>query len=347
MKIPPREADGFCRRPHEAVTAVLVHGPDDGLVRERAECLAMTVVEDLADPFRAAELRAEDAASDPALLLDEVRALSLTGGRRVVRIRRATERLAGAAERLLADDSPEAGGPGDTLVVVEAGELPSGSRLRRAFERARRGAAVACYRDEGRDLRRVIDEELAGHGIEADAEAVALLTDSLGADRLLTRNELAKLALYVGAGGRATRGDVEAVVADASFLSRERIAQAVAGGDLADLERGLERALEQRESPVALLGAVARQLTRLRLYLSLGAGPEALRAMGLDPRRHFRIVGPLQAQAGRWTPRRLAGTLEALLEAEIRCKTTGLPAALLCRRALFDAARQARRGAGA
>ena len=191
----------------------------------------------------------------------------------------------------------------------------------------------------------MIADELDNHDVTADPGAVALLAAYLGGDRLLTRNELAKLALYVGPGGRATVADVEAVVADSSFLSHDRIAHAVAGGNLEDLDRSLERALAERESPVSLIGAVRRHLTQLHLYIGLGGGGEALRAMHLDERRNFMVVGPLREHAGRWNTDRLARALERLVEAEIQCKTTGMPADTICRRAFFELAQAARRGA--
>lgn len=339
VKVQAREADAFCRAPAEGIAAVLLYGPDAGLVRERAESLARSVVDDLADPFRVAEIRPEDAASDPALLVDEALAISLTGGRRVVRVKGAGDKLAEAVATLL--EAPR----GDALVIVEAGELSGRSRLRTAFEKPKNAAAIACYRDEKRDLLKVIEAELDEHDVTAEREAIALLAVTLGGDRLLTRNELAKLALYVGPGGRATVADVEAVVADSSFLSHDRIAQAVGGGDLADLDRSLERALAERESPISLIGSVRRHLTQLHLYLGLGGGPEALRAMRLDERRNFMVVGPLKENARRWTPERLARALERLVEAEIQCKSTGMPADTICRRALFELAHAARRAA--
>jgi len=338
VKVQAREADTFCRGPADGIVAVLLYGPDGGLVRERADALARSVVDDLADPFRVAEMRPEDAASDPALLVDEALAISLTGGRRVVRIKGATDKLAEAIATLL-----EAA-RGDALVIVEAGELPGRSKLRAAFEKPKQAAAVACYRDEKRDLLKVIEAELDEHDVTADREAAALLAAYLGGDRLLTRNELAKLALYVGPGNRATVADVEAVVTDSSFLSHDRIAQAVGGGDLEDLDRSLERALAERESPISLIGAVRRHLTQLHLYVGMGGGPEALRALRLDERRNFMVVGPLKDNARRWTPERLARALERLVEAEIQCKSTGMPADTICRRALFELAHAARRG---
>ena len=338
VKVQAREAESFARQPPAGIDAVLLYGPDNGLVRERADSIARSVVEDLADPFRVTELRPEDAAANPGLLIDEVLAISLTGGRRVVRIKGATDKLNDAIAGLLEERR------GDAMVIVEAGELQPRSKLRAAFEKAGNAAALACYRDEKRDLMKVVVEELDNHDVRVQRAATEMLAAYLGGDRLLTRNELAKLALYVGPGGEASVADVEAVVADSSFLSHDRIAHAVAAGDLDDLDRSLERALAERESPVGLIGSVRRHLTRLHLYIGLGANAEALKTMRLDERRNFMIVGPMREHARRWTSDLLDRALERLVEAEIQCKTTGMPADTICRRAFFELAHAARRG---
>jgi len=128
----------FLRRPDPEIRAVLFYGPDAGLVRERAETIARRVCPDLNDPFRVADLSASVLATDPARLADETAQLSLTGGQRVVRVRGAGDILGKLFGEFL-DDTP-----GDAFVVVEAGDLPSRSALRRAFEAAQRGAAIGC-----------------------------------------------------------------------------------------------------------------------------------------------------------------------------------------------------------
>ena len=87
MKISAARAERFVQRPDPKARAVLVYGPDRGLVRERAEALARGVVEDLSDPFRVTEMTGAALAADPVRLADEAAALSLTGGARVVRVR--------------------------------------------------------------------------------------------------------------------------------------------------------------------------------------------------------------------------------------------------------------------
>src|SRR6202012_4766863 len=138
--------DRMLSHPPKDMVAALIFGPDQGLVRERAETLIKTVVPDLKDPFLIADLDDSVLPSDPARLYDEAAAISIRGGRRVVRVRGAGNNLAKLFEKFL--DEPA----GDALIVVEGGDLSKGTGLRRLFEEADNAAAIACYPDTARDL---------------------------------------------------------------------------------------------------------------------------------------------------------------------------------------------------
>ena len=55
-----------CASPDRAIVAVLLYGPDHGLVRERADRLVSAVAGDANDPFRIAELSADAMKDDTA-----------------------------------------------------------------------------------------------------------------------------------------------------------------------------------------------------------------------------------------------------------------------------------------
>ena len=116
MKIDYKSVERFLKAPDPAARAILVFGPDDGLVRERAAALARGVVADLDDPFRVAEFAGDVLAGDPAKLADEAAALAFGGGRRVVRVRGCGNAAAPAFKSFL--DAPA----GDALVVADAGD---------------------------------------------------------------------------------------------------------------------------------------------------------------------------------------------------------------------------------
>jgi DNA polymerase III subunit delta len=340
VKLAPARVAAFLQRPDREIRAVLLHGPDAGLVRERGDALARTVCPDLSDPFRIAELTGSALAADPARLVDESAQLSLAGGRRVVRVRGAADGLA----RLFAGFLE--GMPGDALIVAEAGELATSSALRRAFENSPRGAAIGCYPDNLRDRAAVIRESLAAHRVTASRDATQYLVEHLGGDRLLTRSELEKLALYAGEGGRVELEDARHSVGDSAALDLDDAVMAAAEGDAVRLDRVLDRVFQEGEAPVTVVRALLRHLHRLHgLAARAAAGTtvdEVLR--GARPPIFFKHQDSVRRQLGRWSEAGLRTALGRLAQAEIDMKTTGFPAETLCRQAMLATALAARPG---
>jgi DNA polymerase III subunit delta len=338
MRLPASRVAAFLQRPDPELRAVLLYGPDEGLVRERADTVARSVCPDLKDPFRVADLSAALLTADPARLADETAQLSLTGGRRVVRVRSAGDALA----KLLAEFLQNA--LGEALVVVEAGELPSRSTLRRAFEAAQFAVAIGCYPDTPRELAAVIRETLAAHRVTASRDAGQFLVERLGGDRLLTRSELEKLALYAGEGGRVELEDARLSISDTAALELDDAIMAAAEGDAARAERVLDRVFQQGESPVSIIRALLRHLHRLHaLTARLTAGAsieEVIRAA--RPPIFFKQEDGFRRQLGLWTEARLRPQLDSLAKAELNMKTTGLPAETICREAMLAVAQAAR-----
>jgi DNA polymerase-3 subunit delta len=340
VKLAAGQVDGFLRRPDPQIRAVLLFGPDAGLVRERADALARAVCPDLRDPFRVAELTAATLAADPARLADEAAQISLMAGRRVVRLRDASDQQAPLFARFLADM------PGDALIVAEATELPSRSALRRAFEEAPHAAAIGCYPDNARDLAGVVRDTFAAHRIAISRDAVAFLVEHLGGDRLLTRAELEKLTLYAGAGGRIELADAQAVISDSAALSLDDAVLAAAEGDAAALDRALARVFQEGENAVTVIRALLRHLHRLHVLSTQLSGGGSIDNVirSARPPIFFKQQDSWRRQLQRWTEPRLREALDRAAEAEFRMKQTGLPAETLCREAMFALAQMARAG---
>jgi len=325
-------------RPDPQISAVLLYGPDAGLVRERADALARAICPDLQDPFQLAELTPAILGADPARLADEAAQISLMGGRRVVRVRDAGDALAPLFARFLGDSL------GDALTVVEAGDLPGRAALRRVFDEAQRAAAIGCYPDSARDLAAVIRESFAARHVTASRDAVDFLVQHLGGDRLLTRAELEKLTLYAGEGGRIELDDVRAVTADSAALSLDDAVLAAAEGDAMALDRALGRVFQEGESAVSVIRALLRHLQRLHvLAVRIAAGAsldETMRAA--RPPIFFKQQDSWRRQLQRWSDAPLRLALDRVAEAEFRMKQTGLPAETLCREAMFKVAQSAK-----
>lgn len=338
MKLAPAAFERIIATPDPSLRALLVYGPDGGLVRERADRMAAAIVPDRRDPFRVAELQADRLAANPARLYDEAQALSLMPGRRLVRVREAGDEVGPLFDRFL-----KALPPGDALILVEAGDLAARSSLRRAFESARSAGAVACYADGPDELATLVRSSMSAHRITVSGEAVEYLVANLGGDRLLSRQELDKLALYAGDNGAVGLEDAIAVVGDSAAMTVEDAIFAAAEGNAAALERALARAVDEGEAPVAVLRAAMRHFQRLHLAgtrVAQGARPdEAIER--LRPPVFFKLRPRFLAALRLWPPRRAAAALETLLEAERQAKHTGVPPEPVCRDALLRLARGA------
>lgn len=352
MKIAGARVSSFLRQPGSEIAGVLLFGPDQGLVSERARSLALSVVEDLGDPFRVIEMTGQALKSDPTRLIDEAAQFSMTGGRRVIWVHEATDGVSSSFQDFLETSGGLEIQEGQNLVIAEAGNLGPGSSLRKLFEKAKNAGAIGCYEDSARDLGNIIQETLGRFGLSPTADATAFLIENLGGNRLVSRGELEKLALYVGGGpDDASAGtktveveDAMACIGDSAAMSLDFIVYATASGNAQELDRTLERAYLEGTSPIGVLRAMAGHLQRLHLVLGFVAGgqPPDRAFDALKPRIIFKFKSQFQAQMRQWRLGRLAGAMELLMEAEIECKSTGLPAAQICHRALIRISQAAR-----
>ncbi len=348
MRLRGREIETFLKSPEVPVSAVLIYGPDLGLVRERGNLLQSKVVEDASDPFRIAEFSAGELRQDPAKLVDEVGAVAMLGGRRVVRLRDGSDAVTKVFEAFFNDPA------GDGLIILEAGDLPARSSLRKLFEGAGYAAALPCYEDEGQTLDAVIAETLGRHGLKVDPQARRFLSEALGTDRMVTRGELEKLALYMVDKGvdqepgkepgkepdqeqsrEVSLEDAEAAIGDRGIMATDTLINAVASGDAARMNEGLQSAYVAGAQPVQILRGLIRHYGRLQLVAAeMVEGHGADQAMtALRPPVFFKYQSSFRAQLQRWTLKRINTALALLMEAELHCKTTGYPDRTICSRA--------------
>jgi len=333
------EIDSFVARPNPSRPIVLVFGPDTGLVRERAEAIVRASVEDVTDPFMLARIDGDEIASDPARLIDEVNTIPLVGGRRAVWVKAGSRNFAPAVEAVLA--APNA----DCRVVIEAGDLKRTSPLRVLCERAKAAAAIASNPDGERDLGRLIDDEFRAADLEIASEAKALLVALLGGDRLASRGEVRKLALYARGKPRVELEDVLAVVSDASALATDDVLDAAFAGRTGDVESTYGKLRTAGTTPSTVASAALRyvgHMHKARLALDHGAAMEEALRVFVPPvhRRRSGLVGSVLAN---WTAPRLARVMGQLAQAVLETRRQPALAESLAQRALLSIATSARR----
>ncbi len=304
VAIKNHEAERFLARDVGSYTTFLVHGPDVGLVSERVRRVVKQLVDDPQDPFQLVRLGGDELGGDAARLADEAQTVPLFGGRRAVLVDgTAVKKVEAAVDLLLTLDN-------SCPVVISAGSLKKDAGLRKAVERSRTAAAIECYPDSEQDLARLIEAEAAGAGLTIEPEARDLLVSLLGADRLASRSEIAKLLLYAHGAETITADHVAEAVADASVQANDAALDAAFGGDVPALDTALGKLHLGPVEAGLLLGAALRHAVALHRAKLSGPGGDSPFRFGLPPKRKAAVDRQL-AQA---SPEALARTIVRLGE---------------------------------
>jgi DNA polymerase-3 subunit delta len=338
------DVERFLKGPDAGIRAALIYGRDRGGVRERADKLARVVTANPDDPFDTAMLN-DDELGD-GRLEGELAAISMMGGRRLVRVRFTGEKAGPdktAAEALTAHADGKLNP--DAFLLIEAGALGRDSALRKVAEKAAACATIPCYDDEPGDVARLVRESLAADKVGLDSQALELFVSRLPRERGVARQEMERLALWLGPGSGRIAGpaDLEDFLGVEPEASLTDAATDAFGGKLAAAQAGLRRAAAEGEGGPAAVRAMGLHLARLRRILTLAGNgaslAEAAKASGVFWKNEREML----RQARAWTLEHLLALHPEVLAADLACKTAGAPDDLLAERLALTIAGRARR----
>ena len=182
-------------------------------------------------------------------------------------------------------------------------------------------------------------------GLAISPQARDALVPLLGGDRLASRQEIRKLALFARGKPRVELEDVMAVVADASTLALDGLIDAAFAGRTSELEVQFGKAHTAGTAPGAIVSAALRQVAQLhkaRLAVEEGAAVSDA-AQGIQPFVHFSRKGAIEAALKTWTSVRLERAMAALAEAALEARRQSSMTELIAQRALLTLAVNARR----
>lgn len=258
-EIKSHEFEAFRQKSVRFYRIFLIYGPDKGLVSERAREIAEATGVKLDDPFSLVRMDLGDLQSGPGRLLDEVNAYGLFGGEKLIWIRgAANEKALVDALQIVAEKPPEG-----AYLVIEAGDLKKGASLRKIGEPSRTIAVIPCYADDARTLNALIDAELSSSQLRITPAARQLLLDSLGGDRIASRNEIRKLVLYCLGQSVIDEEHVTGIIGDASAVSTDDAVDAVLNGDPDALLHATQKISASKTSIFLVLQSCLRQFQQL------------------------------------------------------------------------------------
>ena len=197
MKISNYQIEPYIHRiAQEKIAGCLLFGPEAALVNYRFNLIAKKITPNLSDPFLVANISKEKLVEDKAILADEFFSYSMLGGRKLILIRDA-DAQAGAALKMLFSDQDFAK-KSDNFILIQGGDLDKSSPLRKICEENSHFAAIACYEDDERVIKKFIADELLRHKVKFNLDVALILFEKFGKNRQIILAELEKILVFLG-----------------------------------------------------------------------------------------------------------------------------------------------------
>jgi DNA polymerase-3 subunit delta len=316
MKLAFRDIKPFLDAPSISHAAILLYGPDRGLMKERSDILAKKVVVDLNDPFNVVTLEGESLTENPAQLADEANAMSMMGGKKLVRVKGAIDALAPALKAYLENPNPEA------TIIIEADNLSPRSQLRKLCESHENAIALPCYVEEARDLTRLITDMAQERGYIIERDALQWLAQALTGDRGKVRSEVEKLFLYMGGDASISLQAAQDSIGDSAAQSMDALCYACSGRRAEDAYKSFTGLTDDGVASIVILRSLQNHFKRLLYVKQLmrdGEGaPQALSK--LQPPLFFKVKDMFQTHLNTWSEGALINTLGKLQDIESNTK---------------------------
>ena len=315
MKLASHQVAAVLRDP-AAYAGILFYGDDTGRIRDHVATVTRAVLGGATDPFRSSVLTREE----HGRLRDEVTSLSLSGGRRVVRVQDASDSLSAVLEGVSSHRA-------DTLILVEGAALTARSKLRLMAERHPHWAVVACYPETGNALAGEIKRALAQAGLSVEPGALAYLAQELGGDSSRRQGELEKLSLFAADAGMVTTELAQACCSVSLDATLGAAVSAAMSGQTARCDALMEELGRDGATGPGVLAVLANQVQRLlkvRLMMEAGRSVEEA-ARTLQPPIFPRQMPGFVQEVQRWNVARLEAVGRTIREADMMCKRAASP----------------------
>jgi DNA polymerase III subunit delta len=329
----------FLERPPKGKPQPLyvLHGDEDFLKRRVLDALKGWVLGADADDFALSTHPGDKATF--AGVHDELQTVPFFGPRRLVIVENADPfitRYRATLEKAVGDLPPTG------VLVLAVKTWASTTRLARLVPDV---STIVCKAPPASKMPAwCVHHARARHGKELSAPAAALLVELIGPEMGRLDQELAKLAVYVGARARIDAPDVDRLVGRSRAEDIWKMFGAISQGNAREALTILDRLLDEGEEPIRILGAFSSRLRQLaqaaRLYQLGRPLAAALEEAGV-PRFREAIQGAEQ-QMKHLGRRRLARLYDWLMETDLGLKGgSPLPPRTLLERLVVQLARKA------
>ncbi|MBU9713386.1 DNA polymerase III subunit delta [Evansella tamaricis] len=174
---------------------------------------------------------------------------------------------------------------------------------------------------EEKELHIWVTERVKEHGVEMDVNAIDQLITLTGAQLMMMASELAKLAVYVGDGGKITINHVNSLVSRSLDQNIFSLVDGVVKRNIAKSWAIYLDLLKQKEEPLKIISLMVRQFRILYQVKQLAQQGYSQKQMAGQLKLHPYVVKLASGQASGFQDEELLDLLDQLAEMDYKIKT--------------------------
>jgi DNA polymerase-3 subunit delta len=318
MKLVGDKANNYFTNPDDSHTAILIYGSDTMRVAlRRQELLEALLGDNAEEEMRLTRMSGSDLSSDPALLLDGLKANGFFPGLRAVFVEGAKDTNSAVIDAAIQDWQK-----GDAILVLTANQLNARSKLRKVIENNSNSVAVGIYNDPPNEKEIIsIVSRYNLNNFESDAKK-----DFIALGRSLDPGDFQqtceKLSLYKYKDESViTSTDINLCAPVTVDAALDEAIHIIADARSAEVGPMLSRLFGQGINPTTLCIAVTRHFRNLHSAASHPSGPDIGLSRARPPvfgLRKERMV----RQVRQWGGMRLEKALSVLTDTDLSLRSS-------------------------
>lgn len=270
MKLSANKIDNYIATNLDKIKAILLYGPDKGLIDTRSDKIINIILGENPDPFLHIKFNSKKIQDDNALLIDEANSVSFIPGRKIIQIDESNNNISKQIEECL--DNLKA----DSFLLIKASELTPASKLRKLAEQRNDILAAPCYIDDYFALLNIIREESNKLELRLNNEQIQYIASNLSGNRLILINELKKLKLFLSEKNEISNEEIANLICSSKEENYQEIVNYIAAKDIFKAQASIERHLKQGVYLVPIVRSIANYFNKLYLVKSKLAANENL-----------------------------------------------------------------------
>jgi len=151
----------------------------------------------------------------------------------------------------------------DCVIFFNSSILDKRSKIRNFFEKEKKAACIACYKDNEIGLKKILFERLKKHNINISQESINLIINRVSGDRQNLENEIEKISAYCHNKKTISLNEIQILTNLTDNFENEEIINYCLSGENIKLKRMLEENHFSYEDFFILLRILNKKILRL------------------------------------------------------------------------------------